>query len=94
MAIKKKRCRENNKGGMITSRFPHSSPAAFGLTCPCEIHADPRPEAWISGLCGVLAALILGQGRLMGRTEFTLIALAIDISRVVEAPIEEFFLFD
>ena len=30
----------------------------------------------------------------MGRTEFTLIALAIDISRVVEAPIEEFFLFD
>ena len=100
MAIKKKRCRENNKGGMITSRFPHSSPAAFGLTRPCEIHADPRPEAWISGavrlsgLCGVLAALILGQGRLMGRTEFTLIALAIDISRVIEAPIEELFLFD
>ena len=30
----------------------------------------------------------------MGRTEFTLIALAIDISRVVEAPIEELFLFD
>ena len=27
----------------------------------------------------------------MGRTEFTLIALAIDISRVVEAPIEELF---
>ena len=30
----------------------------------------------------------------MGRTEFTLIALAIDISHVVEAPIEELFLFD
>ena len=30
----------------------------------------------------------------MGRTEFTLIALAIDISRVVEAPIEKLFLFD
>ena len=30
----------------------------------------------------------------MGRTEFTLIALAIDISRVVEAPIEELFIFD
>ena len=30
----------------------------------------------------------------MGRTEFTLIALAIDIFRVVEAPIEELFLFD
>ena len=30
----------------------------------------------------------------MGRTEFTLIALAIDISRVVEAAIEELFLFD
>ncbi len=30
----------------------------------------------------------------MGRTEFTLIALAIDISRVVEATIEELFLFD
>ncbi len=30
----------------------------------------------------------------MGRTEFTLIALAIDTSRAVEAPIEELFIFD